>query len=226
MSADIVQVSANRLVCTRCKGSAPLALPIEARAMIRVIDQFRRGHGRCAGKVPTAMRTKRSEVPPPIYLGVDPDVDVSVHRFSAPLIQATQSGPIWARLVQSEVTPTAFSFTCSVTNVVLPSRVNLSEHWRPRRDRTFVQRAAMRLIAERVFPKIDLAPPLSVRFTRIAPRLLDAGDNDAASFKAIRDGLCDAAGLDDGPKGGVSWLYASRKTAKGEVAGFLVEVWR
>ena len=45
---DIVQVANNRLVCTKCKGSAPLALPIEARAMLKVIDQFRRGHGRCA----------------------------------------------------------------------------------------------------------------------------------------------------------------------------------
>lgn len=40
--------------------------------------------------------------------------------------------------------------------------------------------------------------PVTVTLTRVGPRLMDVGDGLNASFKAIRDGIQDAYGVDDG----------------------------
>ena len=48
--------------------------------------------------------------------------------------------------------------------------------------------------------------PAIVTLTRKAPRLLD-DDNLARSLKAVRDGVADAMGVDDGDVDAVEWLY-------------------
>ena len=51
--------------------------------------------------------------------------------------------------------------------------------------------------------------PAHVRLTRQAPRQLDT-DNLSSSFKAMRDGVADALGIDDG-SGLISWCYDQQK---------------
>ena len=53
------------------------------------------------------------------------------------------------------------------------------------------------------------APPCTLVLTRIAPRALD-GDNLQSAFKAVRDGVADWLGVDDGHKG-LDWQYSKRK---------------
>jgi len=49
-----------------------------------------------------------------------------------------------------------------------------------------------------------------VVLTRIAPRSLD-DDNLPRSFKAIRDGIAEALGMDDNTKSKLKWQYAQEK---------------
>ena len=53
------------------------------------------------------------------------------------------------------------------------------------------------------------APPCTLVLTRIAPRALD-GDNLQSAFKAVRDGVADWLGVDDGHKD-LDWQYNQRK---------------
>jgi hypothetical protein len=58
--------------------------------------------------------------------------------------------------------------------------------------------------------------PCSITLTRIAPRRLDS-DNLARSLKAVRDGIADAIGVDDGdPR--LEWRYAQEQGAVREYA--------
>ena len=117
-------------------------------------------------------------------------------------------------------------------DVLLPvrtfSELNLRTHWRQRARRVAEQREDTLLLVRsglrgssfraRVRPR-DQA--LTVRLTRIAPRGLDS-DNLAGAMKAVRDGVADALGMDDGdPR--FEWLYAQRRGWPGEYA-VLVEI--
>lgn len=55
---------------------------------------------------------------------------------------------------------------------------------------------------------------LSVTITRLGPRKLDS-DNLAISAKAIRDGIAQALGIDDGDETAVRWDYAQERGAYG-----------
>ena len=92
------------------------------------------------------------------------------------------------------------------------SEANQREHWAAKARRAKVQReaAGMTMVSMGVHrgrPK----PPLSVTLTRVAPLKLDT-DNLARSLKAVRDGIADALGIDDGDER-VTWLYAQRRGA-------------
>jgi hypothetical protein len=58
--------------------------------------------------------------------------------------------------------------------------------------------------------------PVTVVLTRIAPRRLD-GDNLQSGFKAVRDGVADWLGVDDGSSL-VDWQYFQRSGKAGEYA--------
>jgi hypothetical protein len=61
-----------------------------------------------------------------------------------------------------------------------------------------------------------------VLMTRIAPRMLDS-DNLASGFKAARDGIADAMGIDDGsPR--IDWQVAQERGAVGVYAA-RVQIW-
>ncbi len=55
-----------------------------------------------------------------------------------------------------------------------------------------------------------------VALTRIAPRDLDT-DNLASGLKAVRDGVADALGVDDGSSR-IEWRYAQERGRPGEYA--------
>ena len=96
----------------------------------------------------------------------------------------------------------------------LPSCANLREHWAARAARSKSQRslANMAMRARPEFRKpLEAGQSATITLTRIAPRALDS-DNLASAFKACRDGIADALGVDDGsPR--LEWRYAQEKGA-------------
>ena len=111
--------------------------------------------------------------------------------------------------------------------VILPvrtwSELNLRTHWRQRARRVAGQREAARILVRaglRGSPlRAGVRPrdqTLTVRLTRIAPRSLDS-DNLAGALKAVRDGVADALGMDDGDAR-IAWAYAQRRGAPREYA--------
>ena len=100
--------------------------------------------------------------------------------------------------------------------VRLVSVANLREHWatragRNKRHRAAAHRAtAYELASLRSWARMpDTSRPMTITITRIAPRKLDS-DNLASSAKAVRDGIAEALGIDDGSEL-VTWLYAQTK---------------
>jgi hypothetical protein len=100
----------------------------------------------------------------------------------------------------------------------IPSAANLWENWRARHGRTKRQRYQAHIVA-RGHVGFDhgtdlLAQGGVVTLTRVSPRPLDS-DNLASSLKAIRDGIADTLGINDGdPR--VTWAYEQAKCRKGE----------
>mgnify|MGYP000283041968 CR=1 FL=1 len=111
--------------------------------------------------------------------------------------------------------------------VLLPIRTwsepNLRVHWAKRARRAHKQREAARMLVRAALAPL---PPwnsiragnrkLKVWLWRIGPRELDS-DNLAAALKAVRDGVADALGMDDGdPR--LLWCYGQRRGKPGEYA--------
>ncbi len=115
-------------------------------------------------------------------------------------------------------------------NVLLPlrtvSEANAHQHWRARARRVKAQRAAARILiwaarrgADSFSERLAQAGHAEIRLVRVAPRKLDS-DNLAGAFKAIRDGVADALGVNDGdPR--ITWLYDQRR---GRPREYTVEV--
>ena len=82
----------------------------------------------------------------------------------------------------------------------LVSVANRREHWSVRARRARAHRQAAIVV-----PRPDFAPPYTVTITRIGPRRLD-DDNLASAAKALRDGIADRLGMDDGDSR-ISWRY-------------------
>ena len=91
----------------------------------------------------------------------------------------------------------------------LYSVANLREHWAPKARRVAEQRYVCRVAAQSELRRDKLEPPYEVTIVRIAPRKLD-GDNMAAACKAVRDGVADAIGIDDGDDR-IRWIYGQQK---------------
>jgi hypothetical protein len=96
--------------------------------------------------------------------------------------------------------------------VSLPLRtrsvLNAREHWTKRAKRAQEQRAVvrMRLAGVREWPP---QLPANVTLTRVGPQALD-GDNLQGALKAVRDGVADALGVDDGSDE-VTWSYDQQR---------------
>lgn len=90
------------------------------------------------------------------------------------------------------------------------SVANLRMHWAVKAKLAKAHRNASRAGLASVAP-IPPVLPLTVVLTRLGPRTLDS-DNLASALKAVRDGVSDWLGVDDGhPE--LDWQYRQRKGA-------------
>jgi len=94
------------------------------------------------------------------------------------------------------------------------SEANLRENWHVKAKRVRMQRQITRVMVGQHWKNWEWQADLPntthvITLTRVAPRPLDT-DNLARSFKAIRDGIADALGIDDGSKR-LTWNYAQEK---------------
>jgi len=98
----------------------------------------------------------------------------------------------------------------------ITSEANARNHWAARAGRVKEQRQAVhRRLCKEGVP----VGPWTVTLTRIAPRDLD-GDNLQAAFKAARDGVADALGLNDrDPR--IAWLY---RQERGQIREYAVRI--
>lgn len=89
--------------------------------------------------------------------------------------------------------------------------LNKREHWATRAKRAKNERyvTGMWLKVRSAFTPFP-ALPATVTLTRLAPRVMDS-DGLAASFKAVRDGVQDAYGVDDGSDL-FRWEYRQEKS--------------
>lgn len=97
--------------------------------------------------------------------------------------------------------------------IELPLRIesvaNRREHWATRARRTKTHRLAALAVPLHPLPCV-------VTLTRIAPRKLD-DDNLASGFKALRDGIADRLGVDDGDER-VRFQYRQERGKRKEYA--------
>ena len=93
------------------------------------------------------------------------------------------------------------------------SEANWRGPWQVRARRVKAQRLATyaALCASGYDPHALLDGRLVVTLVRVATRSLDT-DNLAGACKAIRDSVATWLGVDDGPKGPVTWAYAQEVT--------------
>ena len=82
--------------------------------------------------------------------------------------------------------------------VKIESEANCREHWRKKAARVkYHRKLASVLTASAMIDSEKLTSPIVIKFVRVGKRRLD-DDNLASGFKAVRDGVCDALGIDDG----------------------------
>ena len=97
------------------------------------------------------------------------------------------------------------------------SMANMRMHWAVKAKLVKSQRQrAFNALASVAAP---LPPPCTIVLTRVAPRALD-GDNLQSGFKAVRDGVADWLGIDDGDSR-IDWQYKQRP---GGVKEYKVEI--
>lgn len=97
------------------------------------------------------------------------------------------------------------------------SEPNVRAHWALRARRAKTQRKVARAYARAALgPAGPPRGPMGVTLTRVASRKLDT-DNLAAALKAVRDGVADALGIDDGDER-IGWRYAQERGPRGHYA--------
>lgn len=87
--------------------------------------------------------------------------------------------------------------------------LNAREHWCVRHKRVTEEKRITALIVK-PFPV-----PCIVRMIRLSPNLCD-DDNLQGAMKSIRDQIAKLCGVDDGPKGPITWAYAQEKCKRGQ----------
>ena len=102
-------------------------------------------------------------------------------------------------------------------NMKIVSVANLRMHWAVKAKLAKDQRTRTRMSLSAAAQSSGAEMlPATVVLTRVAPRKLD-GDNLQSGFKAVRDGVADWLGVDDG-NGLIDWQYAQRSGKAGEYA--------
>jgi hypothetical protein len=96
------------------------------------------------------------------------------------------------------------------------SEANIREHWSVKANRARMQRQFTKITLGPHFRKIMVTGRFTITLVRVGARPLDS-DNLARSFKAIRDGVADAIGIDDG-SALLTWKYNQVKGKPKEYA--------
>lgn len=86
--------------------------------------------------------------------------------------------------------------------------LNAREHWRVRAKRVKAERHTTASIVQPFWT------PCIVRMVRLSPALCD-DDNLQGAMKAVRDEIAKINGVDDGPAGPITWVYAQEKCKRG-----------
>ena len=104
-----------------------------------------------------------------------------------------------------------------VWECTLPVRIvsvaNLREHWATKARRTREQRATARICVRAEIGPAAPAGLYRVTITRQGGKRLDS-DNLASGCKAVRDGIAEAMGMDDGSPC-IEWRYAQGSAPRG-----------
>lgn len=107
------------------------------------------------------------------------------------------------------------------------SEANKREHWAVRGRRTKSQREEANFLMRGFIARhMDIGfhkGKYRITLIRIGLRDLDT-DNLAGSMKHVRDGIADALGTDDGPKGRVIWKYDQEHATERNECGVGVRV--
>src|SRR5688572_5357815 len=103
--------------------------------------------------------------------------------------------------------PTIATF---IPGLVPITTLNSREHWAVKSHRAKKERewALLKLQSKGRPPEL----PVTVELTRHAARLLDS-DNLVTAYKAVRDGVADWLGVDDGDER-ITWVVKQRKAPK------------
>lgn len=106
--------------------------------------------------------------------------------------------------------------------IEVKSEANQRGHWRKSHSRKKNQRLWARITTSSYTKGMALSEKLMITLTRKkgpGQRDFDS-DNLAISFKAIRDGIADSLGVDDGSKN-IEWVY---RQEKGPSHGIIVNI--
>jgi hypothetical protein len=102
------------------------------------------------------------------------------------------------------------------------SEANIREHWAVRARRAKRQRGMARLATARaIADALNQIDGAEIHLVRIGARALDT-DNLARALKAVRDGIADAIGIDDGDER-LAWTYGQQRGERGKYS-VLVEI--
>lgn len=104
------------------------------------------------------------------------------------------------------------------------SEANQRQPWQVRAKRARGQRqtTAAHLAASGFDPEALVASKPTITLVRVGRRALDT-DNLSGSLKAVRDAVATWLGVDDGPKGPITWAYA-QETHKAPLMRVRIEV--
>lgn len=91
------------------------------------------------------------------------------------------------------------------------SETNQREHHMARHRRRRQQRQTVAMVMIGQLRASGIKAPCAVHLTRCAPSVGLDGDNLVSSLKAVRDGVADALGVDDGDAS-VTWHYEQRRS--------------
>jgi len=105
------------------------------------------------------------------------------------------------------------------------SITNRREHWVVRAHRTRHHRRIAAMVVGTAIKKrgTPIAFPLVIDMVRLASRRMD-DDNLRAALKALRDGIADALGVDDGDKR-LTWNYFQSSYIASSTMGVMVSLY-
>jgi hypothetical protein len=124
-------------------------------------------------------------------------LDLTRAQLQDALKELDEQAPRWRPL---------FTLTAPIATV---SEANQRENHHKKAARVKRQREALTAALQRTIDPSPFRqrPRLRVTFTRLASVALDS-DNLTTAFKACRDAVANWIGVDDGPRGPITWAYA------------------